>query len=165
MLITKCIFLYCRYNIVFFFLTYVMPIIGMGVCYIQMGRHLWHGDKSALTLLMSQVLSTVQWTLTFLIYILGSIGQEQEWQEENCQNVCLCGGHFHGVLGPIPHLFYILLPLPIHHPDILYWSYLPLLLLAGNVQHMCQSYYLLLHEPEISNLLQTSSLLCTKLHL
>ena len=50
------IYLLFRYNIVFFFLTYVMPIIGMGVCYTQMGRHLWYGDKCALSLLMSQVL-------------------------------------------------------------------------------------------------------------
>lgn len=46
------------YNIAFFFLTYVMPMIGMGICYIQMGRNLWRGDKSALSLLVPQVALT-----------------------------------------------------------------------------------------------------------
>ena len=48
----------CRYNILFFFLTYVLPMIVMGVCYIQMGRHLWYGDKSALRLLVPQAALT-----------------------------------------------------------------------------------------------------------
>ena len=48
----------CRYNILFFLLTYVLPMIGMGVCYIQMGRRLWNGDKSALALLVPQAALT-----------------------------------------------------------------------------------------------------------
>ena len=32
------------YNILFFFLTYVLPMLGMAVCYTQMGRNLWTGN-------------------------------------------------------------------------------------------------------------------------
>ena len=46
------------YNILFFFLTYVLPMLGMGVCYTQMGRNLWTGDKSALSLLVPQAALT-----------------------------------------------------------------------------------------------------------
>ena len=31
----------CRYNIVFFLVTYVIPLILMGACYARMGFHLW----------------------------------------------------------------------------------------------------------------------------
>ena len=41
-----------RYNILLFVLTYVLPMLGMGVCYVQMARHLCH--KSALSLMAGQ---------------------------------------------------------------------------------------------------------------
>ena len=34
-----------RYNVVFFFVTYLLPMVGMVLCYLQMGVHLWQGDK------------------------------------------------------------------------------------------------------------------------
>ena len=36
----------CRYNIVLFLVTYLLPMVGMMLCYLQMGFHLWHGDTS-----------------------------------------------------------------------------------------------------------------------
>ena len=47
-----------RYNIVFFLLTYLLPMLGMGLCYVQMGLHLWRGDKSAISLLVPQAALT-----------------------------------------------------------------------------------------------------------
>ena len=35
-----------RYNIVFFLVTYLMPMLGMMVCYLQMGINLWRADAS-----------------------------------------------------------------------------------------------------------------------
>ena len=46
------------YNILFFFLTYVLPMLGMAVCYTQMGRNLWTHGKSTLSLLMPQAALT-----------------------------------------------------------------------------------------------------------
>ena len=37
---------YCRYNIVLFLVTYLLPMVGMMLCYLQMGVHLWQGDAS-----------------------------------------------------------------------------------------------------------------------
>ena len=41
-----------RYNILLFVLTYVLPMLGMAVCYVQMARHLC--TKSALSLMAGQ---------------------------------------------------------------------------------------------------------------
>ena len=41
-----------RYNIVFFTLTYLVPMLGMMLCYLQVGQHLWRGDKTILRLVM-----------------------------------------------------------------------------------------------------------------
>ena len=37
--------LFCRYNIVFFLITYIVPLTLMAVCYSRMGFHLW-GKKT-----------------------------------------------------------------------------------------------------------------------
>ena len=42
----------------FFLLTYLLPMIGMGLCYVQMGHHLWRGDKSTITILVPQAALT-----------------------------------------------------------------------------------------------------------
>ena len=34
-----------RFNVTFFILTYILPMVGMAICYGQMGMHLWTGDK------------------------------------------------------------------------------------------------------------------------
>ena len=52
------IYYHVRYNIVFFLLTYLLPMLGMGFCYVQMGLHLWRGDKSTITLLVPQAALT-----------------------------------------------------------------------------------------------------------
>ena len=44
--------IFLRYNLLFFLLTYLIPMIGMGICYYQMGYHLWKGDKTILQLVM-----------------------------------------------------------------------------------------------------------------
>ena len=36
---------HCRYNILLFLVTYLLPMVGMMLCYLQMGFHLWHGDQ------------------------------------------------------------------------------------------------------------------------
>ena len=41
-----CTVMYCRYNIVLFLVTYLLPMVGMMLCYLQMGVHLWQGDAS-----------------------------------------------------------------------------------------------------------------------
>ena len=41
-----CTVLNCRYNIVLFLVTYLLPMVGMMLCYLQMGVHLWQGDAS-----------------------------------------------------------------------------------------------------------------------
>ena len=41
-----------RYNLCFFLATYVLPTIGMGLCYAQMGLHLYRGDKTILQLVL-----------------------------------------------------------------------------------------------------------------
>ena len=41
-----------RYNLCFFLATYVFPTVGMGVCYAQMGLHLYRGDKTILQLVL-----------------------------------------------------------------------------------------------------------------
>ena len=40
------------YNLCFFLATYVLPTIGMGLCYAQMGLHLYRGDKTILQLVL-----------------------------------------------------------------------------------------------------------------
>jgi hypothetical protein len=40
------------YNLLFFLLTYITPMLGMALCYYQMGHHLWKGDKTILQLVM-----------------------------------------------------------------------------------------------------------------
>ena len=45
-------FLNLRYNTVFFVLTYLIPMSGMLICYLQMGCHLWKGDKTILQLVL-----------------------------------------------------------------------------------------------------------------
>ena len=32
---------YVSYNLIYFLLTYLMPLVVMGLCYLQMGRKLW----------------------------------------------------------------------------------------------------------------------------
>ena len=34
-----------RFNLIFFVLTYILPMVGMAVCYGQMGVHLWRGAR------------------------------------------------------------------------------------------------------------------------
>ena len=36
----------CRYNIVFFLVTYLLPMLGMVICYLQMGVNLWRTDSN-----------------------------------------------------------------------------------------------------------------------
>ena len=40
-----CITLYSSYNLIYFILTYLIPLVVMGLCYLQMGRKLW-GEKT-----------------------------------------------------------------------------------------------------------------------
>ena len=40
--VTSC----CRYNIVFFLVTYLLPMLGMVICYLQMGVNLWRTDSN-----------------------------------------------------------------------------------------------------------------------
>ena len=37
-----------RYNLVFFLVTYLLPMVGMILCYLQMGLHLWQGDRETI---------------------------------------------------------------------------------------------------------------------
>jgi hypothetical protein len=32
------------YNVIFFLATYLLPMVGMGACYLEMGRNLWGGE-------------------------------------------------------------------------------------------------------------------------
>ena len=41
MFITLC----SSYNLIYFILTYLIPLVVMGLCYLQMGRKLW-GEKT-----------------------------------------------------------------------------------------------------------------------
>ena len=41
-------FVYFRYNLVFFLVTYLLPMVGMILCYLQMGVHLWQGDRKTM---------------------------------------------------------------------------------------------------------------------
>ena len=36
------------YNLVFFLVTYLLPMVGMILCYLQMGLHLWQGDRETI---------------------------------------------------------------------------------------------------------------------
>ena len=38
-----------RYNLVFFLVTYLLPMVGMILCYLQMGVHLWRGDTETMS--------------------------------------------------------------------------------------------------------------------
>ena len=42
------IMLVYRYNLVFFLVTYLLPMVGMVLCYMQMGVHLWRGDRETM---------------------------------------------------------------------------------------------------------------------
>ena len=33
-----------RYNVMFTMVTYITPMLGMGACYVQIGRNLWGGE-------------------------------------------------------------------------------------------------------------------------
>ncbi len=33
-----------RYNVMFTMVTYMTPMLGMGACYVQIGRNLWGGE-------------------------------------------------------------------------------------------------------------------------
>ena len=152
-----------RYNIVFFLLTYLLPMLGMGLCYAQMGLHLWRGDKSAISLLVPQAALTksrndkkrVRWWVALMF--------PEFWFVSDCQDVCLCGSHFHGLLGTVSYLLHLLLPQSIHCKEDLHWPHLSLLLLAGHVQHLRQPHHLLCDELTVPCLFQQSTLLYSKL--
>ena len=52
MLLCRLNCFYFSYNIGFFLLTYLLPCLGMGCCYLQIGLHLYRGDKTILQLVM-----------------------------------------------------------------------------------------------------------------
>ena len=37
--------MFSSYNLIYFILTYLIPLMVMGLCYLQMGRKLW-GEKT-----------------------------------------------------------------------------------------------------------------------
>ena len=92
-------------------------MLGMAVCYTQMGRNLWTGNNR---LSLVNNLNTRPSLVRRQVHpeppdAPGGTHQEQERQEEDRQDVRLHHSDLHGLLGPLPHLLHTLIPLSLHN--------------------------------------------------
>ena len=70
----------------------------------------------------------------------------------DCENVWSCDFCLCHLLVALSHLLHVLLLQPLHHEGLVHTTHVPLLLLAGYGQHLCQSHSLLCHEQKVGRI-------------